>query len=226
MIAFRRFIVALLATGLVFGVYALVLAPWLEPPALKTAQPTGKARAHFTSSLSLRDFGDLFEPGSWELDDPKVIETATCTLLLKDYRPLPDGRMEITPCTLIFYMAPTKEALSAAAKSSGQELSRRRVVLRALQGAILQFDRPLDLGKAEFGRLVGGQLKGAVQISSPPTQPDSNDALLVTTRGVQIERQKIYTPHEVDFVIGDELAIEVKSKKQILERDLRGLQGR
>ena len=201
MLAFRRFIVALLATGLVFGAYALVVAPWLEPPPLRTPPPTGKARGHYDSSLSLRDIDDLFEQDSWELDDPKVIETATCTLLLKDYRPLPDGRMEITPCTLIFYLAPNKEAL-AAAKSGNQEPARRRVVLRALQGAILQFDRPLDLGRAEFGRLVGGQLKGAIQVFSPASQPGGNDALLMETRGVQIERQKIYTPHEVDFRYG------------------------
>ena len=197
MIALRRFIVALLAVGLLFGVYALLVAPWLEPPQVETAKYTGE-RKQFKSSLALRQFDDLFADGCWELDDPKVIETASCTMLLQDYKPLPDGRMEITPCTLIFYMAPTK----AAVKAGGKNPERRRIVMRALKGAILQFDRPLDVGRAEFGRLVGGQLEGAVQITSPPTSEKSNDELAITTRGVKIERQKIYTPHEVDFRYG------------------------
>ncbi len=202
MLALRRFILALLATGLVFGVYALVVAPWLEPPGVKKAEYTGQ-RKQFSSSLSLRSFDDLFESGSWELDDPKVIETATCTLLLKDYKPLPDGRMEIMPCTLIFYMAPTRQAVDAAAKSGSKEPERRRVVMRALEGAVLTFDKPLNLGSAEFGRLLGGQLKGTIKIFSPETEPGrSNDALDIVTKGVQIERQKIYTPHKVEFRYG------------------------
>ncbi|MGI8982430.1 MAG: hypothetical protein ACR2FY_24625 [Pirellulaceae bacterium] len=201
MLSLRRFIAALLATGLVFGVYALVIAPWLEPPGMTPATYTGE-RKQYLSSLALRSFDDLFEVGSWELDDPKVIETATCTLLLKDYKPLPDGRMEITPCTLVFYMAPTKESV-AAAKSGSKEPERRRVVMRALDGAVLTFDKPLDLGSAEFGRLLGGQLKGTIKILSPETEPGrSNDGLEIVTKGVQIERQKIYTPHRVDFRYG------------------------
>src|SRR6476620_7204376 len=111
--ALRRFIAALFVFGLLFGVYALFVAPWLEPPAVKTAQAKSGRDQH-TSTVELRNFSELFEDGSWELDDPKVIETAQCTLLLKDYKPLPDGRMEIMPCTLVFYMAPAKGAVLAA----------------------------------------------------------------------------------------------------------------
>jgi len=201
MLPFRRFIVALLAIGLVFGIYALVVAPLLEPPAVKPAEYDPN-RDHYIPQVTLRNFDDLFGDGSWELDDPKVIETASCTVLLKDYKPLADGRMEIMPCTLIFYMAPAKEAVAAAAKS-GKPVERRRVVMRALDGAVLTFDRPLDLGKAEFGQIVGGQLRGAIQIRSPETEPGkSNDALSVDTKGVQIDRQKIFTPHEVKFQYG------------------------
>ncbi len=202
MLPLRRFLAALLVTGLVFGVYALVVAPFLEPPEV-AKEKLNKNRQQLIPTVTLRPFENLFDQESWELDDPKVIETATCTVLLKDYKPLADGRMEIMPCTLIFYMAPTKEAVAAAAKAGGKTAQRRPVVMRALDGAVLTFDRPLDLGKAEFGRIVGGQLRGAIQIRSPETEPGkSNDALSVDTKGVQIERQKIYTPHVVDFRYG------------------------
>src|SRR6476469_7242125 len=107
--------------SLLFGVYALAIAPWLEPPAVATAKYDPE-KNQYTPSVTLRTFDDLFDEGSWELDDPKVIETASCTVLLNDYKPLPDGRMEVNPCTLIFYMAPT-----------AKQPERRRVVMRALK---------------------------------------------------------------------------------------------
>ena len=117
MLALRRFLFALLTTALAFGVYALLVAPWLEPPAVKATQ-VKSGRDQHTSTVDLRDFSELFADGSWELDDPKVIETAQCTLLLKDYKPLPDGQMEIKPCTIIFYMAAGQEATTAAKKAA------------------------------------------------------------------------------------------------------------
>lgn len=194
---FRRFLVAILALGLAYGAYALLIAPLLEPPPLSLTEGGGTPSV-YVATAQLRDFSWLFVERSWELDNPKVVETAQCTLLLKDYKPLPDGRMELNPCTLIFYMAEEADGKKNGL-SSGQ---RRPVVLRAPQGAVLQFDRPLDFSRAEFGTLIGGRLNGDIQIFSPPSVVGGNDALNITTRNVQIDRQKVYTPHEVVFDYG------------------------
>jgi hypothetical protein len=194
MLHFRRDLAALAVALAAYGAYALAAAPWLEPRAMGR----GTASSHASQPVSVDEgFRDLFAPGSWELDNPKIVETAQCTLLFKDYQPLPDGRMEINPCTLIFYTV----AGSPAAPTS-PVAARRPIVLRALQGAVLQFDRPIDLGRATMGRLMEGTLRGSIRIFSPPSRPGANDALELTTRNVKIDREKVYTSSTVDFRYG------------------------
>jgi hypothetical protein len=75
-------------------------------------------------------------------------------------------------------------------------------VLRALQGATLNFDRPLDVLRGEFGRLIGGRLNGEITIHSPSSQPGRDDAIDLVTRNVQLDAEKIWTPHDVRFRYG------------------------
>jgi hypothetical protein len=75
--------------------------------------------------------------------------------------------------------------------------------MQAPQGAEIQFDRPLDFARAEFGRLVGGHLPGEIVIFSPATSPEANDRLHLTTREIHIDRQRAYTTSEVAFTFGD-----------------------
>ncbi|MEX2026033.1 MAG: hypothetical protein WEH44_02015, partial [Pirellulaceae bacterium] len=194
MLAIRRYFGALAVAVAAYTAYALLAAPWLEPRAM------GRSAATATMpEMQVDDsYRKLFQPPAWELDNPKIVETAQCTLLLKDYQPLPDGRMEITPCTLIFYAATADGPDGKALPFQG----RRPIVLRAPEGAVLQFDRPIDVGRAAVGRLMEGMLRGKIHIFSPPSRPDANDALDLTTRNVKIDREKIYTPSAVDFRYG------------------------
>ena len=194
MLALRRYLGALSVAIAAYAAYALLAAPWLEPRISRAA-----ASGRYTPEMPVDDsYRALFQPPAWELDNPKIVETAQCTLLLKDYQPLPDGRMEINPCTLIFYAAPGESA-------DGKSLPfarRRPIVLRAPEGAVLQFDRPIDVGRATVGRLMEGTLRGKIHIFSPPSRPGANDALDLTTRNVKIDREKVYTPSAVDFRYG------------------------
>jgi len=193
MLPLRRYLAALAIAVAAYGAYALLAAPWLEPRAMGR----GAASSLPPQAVSVDEgFRELFAPGSWELDNPKIVETAQCTLLFKDYQPLPDGRMEINPCTLIFY------TVAGTPKPGSPIAARRPIVLRALQGAVLQFDRPIDLGRATMGRLIEGTLRGSIRIFSPPSQPGANDALELTTRNVKIDREKVYTSSTVDFRYG------------------------
>lgn len=178
--------------------YAWAAAPLLEPPPPKPggpAPPLPEPKSHDTRSPILA----LFPEDAWERDDAKIIETAQCTLLIKDYKPTEDGRLELKPCTLIFY-AKSADAADANAPARGRG---RPIVLRAPQGAILQFDKPLDFARAEFSRLIGGRLPGEITIFSPPSKPGAKDDLLLTTRNLQMDSQRAFTPHDVDFQYGD-----------------------
>ena len=192
----KRTALSLVIVVLAYAAYALVAVPLIEPSVvLATSRGPSLPVPPRTQS-----FAGLFPPGSWELDRPKILETEQGTLLFDDYEPLADRRkMRLNRCTFIRFLQTGKRGPATGDKPPGKG---RPVILKAMSGAVLEFNRPLDVARGEFGDLEGGQLSGEVIITSPPTGPDCDDAIRFTTRNVQIDRQRIWTPHEVDFQYG------------------------
>jgi hypothetical protein len=179
--------------------YSLIAVPLIEPALNRQESLFSTVPEAASGALApLRDANleSLFAPGDWELDNPMVLTTDRGMLLVRDYRTREDGDLELVPCTLIV-------CGSAPGDSESGERGQRLVLLRSPQGALIRFDRPLDLSRGQFGRLVGGWLMGPVTIQSPETQPGANDALDLRTDSVQITRQRIVAPHEVVFRYGD-----------------------
>jgi hypothetical protein len=199
-IHFRRWLIAVCVLGAVYLAYAFVAAPLLEPvPPKKVVGTVGITPEPPRPSDERERILALFPEDAWERDDAKIIETAQCTLLIKDYKQTEDGRLELKPCTLIFYAPQAAQAVIPGARPS----KGRPIVLRAPQGAILQFDKPLDFARAEFSRLIGGRLPGEITIFSPESKPGANDELLLTTRNLQMDSARAFTPHDVDFQYGE-----------------------
>jgi hypothetical protein len=188
---FKRYFGSLAVVLTALAAYALAVVPWLQPPpvARRSADP---ASGLPLSSPARIDLAELFSPGSWELDNPKIVESEACTLLVKDYQTTPDGRLKLTPCTIIFYAEP--------AEPNGP---RRPIVLQAPGGAEVQFDRPLNLARAQFGKLVHGKLPGEITIRSRATSPGAADDLYLTTSNIEIGKSRIYTTSAVEFRYGD-----------------------
>lgn len=197
MIHVRRWIFATCVLIVAYGGYAWGIAPLLEPPPVVVGSTPPPPPPGEKPPTDREELMKLFAEEAWERNAAKIIETEQCTLLLKDYQPTPDGRLEIKPATLVFFAAGEKDA-NGKLKSKG-----RPIVLRAPQGAVLQFDKALDFARAEFGRLVGGRLPGEITIFSPPSKPGANDALQLTTRNLQMDSQRAFTPYDVDFTYGD-----------------------
>lgn len=201
MLLLQRYVSALAIVLIAFGAYALLAVPRLEPAIkLRTSTPINELPSADTQARMDRHrqkLAHLFPKGAWQLAQPKVLETEHGTLLFKDYKPLEDGRIELKPLSLILYTgkpAPTTGLRPAAPP--------RPMVLNAPDGAILQFDGDTDPSRADFGRLVGGLLAGEISISSPATSPSANDALSITTRNVQLDERRVWTPHAVNFRYG------------------------
>ena len=147
-------------------------------------------------------FRSLFPPGSWELERPKILETEQGTLLFGDCRPMDDPRMiQLDHCTLVRHVATAPPPPDRRAVSQDPH-GGRPVVLQAPAGAVLVFDQPLDVSRGEFGNLTTARLFGEVVIFSPATDAKSNDALRISTRNVQIDARRIWTPERVDFRYG------------------------
>lgn len=178
--------------------YATLAVPFLEPTIqLSDVTITESAGRHAPRE---RGFEQLFADGSWELRQPKVLETDRGTLIFDDYETLPPlrnatngdkditSRMKLTRCSMIF----------RAGREKGEK---RAVVLRAPEGAVMFFEGELNIPRGKFGRLIGGELSGEVTIYSPPTSA-GNDGLEIVTSNIRIEERKIWTPHGVSFRYG------------------------
>ncbi len=187
---------------MVFGIYwlyALAVVPFIEPSAdprpeqegLKPNLPLGKS----VVEMQRESLTPWFKPGDWELTSPKVFESPRGKLLLHSYETLADGRLEITPCTLIFMPGGDDQENDA-------DRNRRAVILQAPQGAILRFDTPVDLKQMKIGKLVGGTMRGPITIRSDQRLPGPQDDLLITTRDAELVGDRIITPHPVDFRLG------------------------
>src|SRR4051812_47677604 len=96
----RDYTLALAAILAVYLLYANTVVRWIEP---KLAARASQGPERDPTPPLPNPFQHLFQPGDWELNQPKVLLTSQGTLLFLDYQPLDSGRLEIRPCTLILY---------------------------------------------------------------------------------------------------------------------------
>jgi len=177
----------------VYWAYALVAVPLIEPSADARRQsldacPEGMGNAIKERIEALRP---LFRPGSWELGDPKILESDQVKLLIQDYENLDNGVMKITRCTII--LTPSQ------GDASEEQQIRQAIILEAPEGAELKFDKGLNLRRMEVGRLVSGDLKGQITIRNQGALAGSQEGLWIVTRDVHLTENEISTPHPVDF---------------------------
>jgi hypothetical protein len=135
-----------------------------------------------------------FKEGDWELDNAKVLETSQGMLILKDYKTLGDGRVELKPCTVLL-LPEGHDSLS------DEEKARRAVVMRAPNGARLQFEE-FNIRMARVGKLIGGDLDGEIVIHSQQRDPGPEDDLLIRTRDVVMADNAIHSESQVEFRLG------------------------
>lgn len=189
-----------------YWAYALVVVGLIEPEAEGRVARSG-ASVFEEASAEMSGLAEHFPPGTWPLDQPKILESRQARLLFGEYTKQGDYEVELRPCALVF--APDEPGLTP------KERNRRAIVLDAPEGAVLRFDEPLDLGQAKVGRLVSGRLIGPVVIRSQGKSPGPEDDLRITTRDVVLTEKLVTTPHPVEFQWGpnrgrgEDLAIEL-----------------
>jgi len=191
----RVFLVTLAAAGF----YRLAVVPVVEPRVRDTATalemtPEEAAAIRARADQRLASLGDVFPPGAWERENPIMLESRQMRLLFKDYHSLPDGRVNLVPCTLV--VLPDRNRVA----SDGQP--GRTMVLRAPQGAVLEFDEPLDLRQGRLARLIGGSLRGQVTIRGTPTSPEAEDDVEIVTRDIELDELEVRTGEMVQFRYG------------------------
>ena len=146
----------------------------------------------------VKRFEKYFPPGSWALQSPKIVESKQGKLLFQEYENLdaaayPSGaaakryQVRLRPLAMVF----TPDA-SAGEPS---ETEGQAIVLEAANGAVLEFDEPLDLRRVQVGRLIGGRLLGPISIRSQGKLPGTEDDLWVVARqDVELTEQYVRAP--------------------------------
>ena len=176
-----------------FSAYRLLAVPVIEPAAGRLQSETPIEFGPAPNRLA--GFEEIFSADAWELDErTKILESDRVKLLWKDLTDLGDGKVELVPYTMIF--------LGGGSSASEAERAQQAYILQAPEGALLTFDRPLDLRKGDVGRLLAGQLRGRITVRSRGKLPGPEDDLLVVTRDVELTEQRLWTPHPVEFTWG------------------------
>ncbi len=161
----------------------------------KTASKT-RSPARDPKERLRRQYGRYFPADAWELQNAKVLESDQAIFFVREYKNLPDGRVELHPFTMLMLPRDQRDVPPAPGAS-------KAIVLEAPQGAVLQFDTPFDLKKARIGKLVGGNLAGPIHIHNAPiVPPGSENEIDIVTRDVVLIDDHVVTPHKVDFRFG------------------------
>jgi lipopolysaccharide export system protein LptA len=218
---------SLAAVIVLYWVYALVAVPFIEPAAAEhnasavSDDDVVSAERHMQSASEqqAKALGMWFRKGDWELTVPKILETAQGMLLVKNYRNLGEGKVEIRPCTMIF--------LPEGNFDNEEDRQRRAIIVRSPEGAILQFDASVDIKQAKVGKPRAGKLMGPVTIHSDQRDPGPQDDLLIKTRDVDLSEQQLWTAQPVDFQLGPNYghgrAMQIDMAPQGSKRGFRGM---
>ncbi len=189
-----RYLIALAATGIAYGLYGSLIAPIIEG----TPQPViPKTPEHINSrpGLEIRsEIRSLFPKDAWEVNPCKILETRQGKILFQDYHPRDDGSVELKPLSMVIQPSAPKE------HSDGSEIP-PPIVLRAPEGAVLRFENPLTL-TGDIGKLQRGQFIGEVQIYRKASSAEKDDSFSLVTQNIQISSERIFTLYETSFRFG------------------------
>ncbi|MGB9688985.1 hypothetical protein [Thermogutta sp.] len=191
-----QIIVSLLVTAAAYQLYAVLAVPLIEPePNLHETSPRS---VDFPADQRLQqrlEALSAFFPGRSQLiKNAKMLEIDQTTVLFQDYWNLGEGRVLVRPCLLVF---DSRTSGSHKWPSNLPEI----LILEALDGAIFQFDRPLDLRTARIGRFIAGQLLGNVVVRGENPTVNNPDFRL-TTRDITVTEHRVWTNHPLELSWG------------------------
>jgi hypothetical protein len=190
--------IAFAVTAVLYQAYVLAVVPFVEPAGASvtvapiTPSAAGVGRSAVDNYRTL--LSNYFPAGHWCLEQPpKTFENGQALIVLEKYEPAPDGKVDIPRCAIVFF--PRRRDSSDAAP-------RDAIVMEPSEGALLQMEQAEGAGVGGFGRMQYGQLKGKVVVRSDMREPGPQDDLLITTRDVYMNEDRIRTPEAVELQLG------------------------
>ncbi len=178
-----RYFASLAVAILCYFAYLLLIVPYVEgEPSLVRSN----REIHAGHADPKQDILNLFPPNAWELQPCNVLETQQGKLLFQNHKRLEDGRVEITPLTLVIGSGSADE---------------QPFVIQAEEGAILEFDKPFSFAGG-IGNIEQGILQGRVRIYRLSSDLLRDDSIEIETYNVQLSTERIFTLSDVAFRMG------------------------
>ncbi len=183
---------ALASLMLAMAVYSLTVVPFIEPG--EKAEPLIPP---FDRALGgERWWQDFFADGSWQVQDPVVINTDRGILLASSLTQIDSKTLELKPLTII--LPHTKTARSAIQEKLTSELVRQEMwIVSAEAGAEIHFQDPLELTSGSLPSVVRGELRGAIEVTRKIAADVGEKPWSIKTHDLSIERRKLSTQREV-----------------------------
>lgn len=135
------------------------------------------------------DLAQLLPADAWELGSCIRLDTRQGQLLFKRYEQLEDGRLEVSPLTVILDSGDDAEA------------SANPVIMRTQESAVLRFTEAFTFGSSTASQLKSTWLKGEVRIFRKPSQ-EGDDGLSIVTSNISVDQQQLTAPGNVEFQFG------------------------
>ena len=179
-----------------YWLYLLLVVPLVEPPSVEhqargiSAQEAAQAEERFQQYRSR--LLPLFPEGTWHLGKTKIIETEDVVVLLEEYDRPDELHLRVWPCAGI---------VSAVTEEDGQTI-RSAMIIEAPEGALLEFDAPVDLRRGQIRRPVRIELQGVVRLRQYIRGAKQEDLLSLETRSVEVDEKSITSTEEVQFRFG------------------------
>ncbi len=185
-----------------YKIYQGLAVPLLEGSAAPPDLVEPEYVSHEAPNTQSRDLvAQLFPEGSWERNCATVLKNDQFLLVVQDWEQLDEHRLRITPCTIVYFPDGPPDATTTAADPP----SGRTWMIQAAEGAILHTDQPSDIRRGQLSKVSAVYIPGQVRLTGSESFPQAGDAIELITNHLQINRQKIWTPHEVHVRWGDNL---------------------
>jgi hypothetical protein len=202
--------------------YRLLVVPWIEP----RGEPS-QGLSIFSRSLPSKYWWQQFFPeGSWQTQNPTIINTDRGILLAKELTPVDEKTWKLEPLTMIVpHSQAGREAFGQQQRGSASEHD--MWIVSAEQGAKIHFEEPLlftDIAGAEIPSIERGELSGEIEITRQTLSQADARPWRIRTSDLTINRTQLSTRREV-LIEWDDSIIRGRELRIVLRSDLLGTKG-
>jgi hypothetical protein len=185
----KHYFVALAGLLLSMGVYWLTVLPAIEPPP-RAATPLPE----FTTTLGGNQWWQsFFASNSWQSKNPKIVQSNRAILLSDAWEQIGPKTLKLQPLTMILPQSGSTDTTVPSDTMTPQNVW----IVSAEEGAVIHFEKPLNLTSGAIPSVERGELSGAIEITRRSLGKTKGKPWSLRTSDVSINRSRVFTQNDV-----------------------------